>query len=220
MFGEEDESVPKVAIVRSDLLAIRRELSPERYFEHARDWCACVLAWYGLLRIGEYMDAGLRTRHVVVTDAGLDITIQFSKASRAPQTISIARNNGYACPRAAYLHYRGFLDLLGLAAHPDDALFVWRYDGSRRYPSYPMTSESFVAQVRSYIKAAYPHKDVSKYAGHSFRRGGATALIAAGATAAMVQAHGRWSSEAYRLYFDVRNNEEARMAATQMLARA
>ena len=83
LHGADHVSIPKVAITMDDLLAIRRQLDT-RYFEHARDWCACLIAFFGLLPIGEYMDAGLRVRHVRPEAASLEITVQYSKTCRSP----------------------------------------------------------------------------------------------------------------------------------------
>jgi hypothetical protein len=43
----------------------------------------------------------------------------------------------------------------------------------------------------------------AEYAGHSFRRGGATSLAAAGTADHLIQALGRWSSDCYRLYIEL-----------------
>ena len=42
-----------------------------------------------------------------------------------------------------------------------------------------------------------------EYAGHSFRRGGATSLAVAGTPEHLIQALGRWSSDCYRLYIEM-----------------
>lgn len=43
----------------------------------------------------------------------------------------------------------------------------------------------------------------AEYAGHSFRRGGASSLAAAGAPPHLIQALGRWTSDCYRLYIEL-----------------
>ena len=48
----------------NDLRAIRRELDLQ-YFEHARDWSACLIAFFSIPRINKYVAGGLRFSHVV-----------------------------------------------------------------------------------------------------------------------------------------------------------
>jgi hypothetical protein len=43
----------------------------------------------------------------------------------------------------------------------------------------------------------------AEYAGHSFRRGGATSLSAAGVADHLIQTMGRWASDCYRMYIDL-----------------
>jgi hypothetical protein len=214
IYGNRDVNMPKAALTPEDLTAIYRQLDT-RYFEHARDWCACLLAFFGLLRIGEYMGAGLRLGHVTPTRDGLDVTILCSKTSRAPHTLSISARSDHLCPQRAFRHYRDFIHRLGLPAGQDDALFVFRFDKQRHRP---MTGEQFIQLVRGYIAAALPDRDPSLYAGHSFRRGGASALILAGVPDAVVQAHGRWSSDTYKRYYDAAHSSAMRLAATRALA--
>ena len=216
LHGADNFSIPKVAITMDDLLAIRRQLDM-RYFEHARDWCACLIAFFGLLRIGEYMDAGLRVRHVRPEAASLEITVQYSKTCRSPAQVSVSARNDQLCPLRAFLHYRGFLARLGLATGPDSALFVFRFD-TRQHS--PMSGQQFIQLVRCHLAAAFPDSNVSGYAGHSCRRGGASALILAGVHADLVKSHGRWSSDTYLRYFDAAHSPAMRLAATHALASA
>ena len=61
-------------------------------------------------------------------------------------------------------------------------------------------------------------QDPTDYSGHSFRRGGTTALLLAGVPEATIAAHGRWKSLAYRGYFDVQHSVRLRLAATAQLS--
>ena len=200
----------------ADLTAIGRLLD-DRYFEHARDWCALLMAFFGLLRISEYMDAGLRVRHVRLTAAGLDVTVYKSKTAAAPHTISVSARSDSLCPERAFRRYADFLSRLGLSSKPDDALFLHRFDNQAVVP---MTSAQFIERLRSYIRSAFPNRDVSLYAGHSLRRGGATTLILAGVPAAVIKAHGRWASDTYERYYDDAHSQEVRLAATRALTGA
>ena len=93
----------KHALTLNDLLAFA-PLLDTRYFEHARDWCACLLAFFGLLRIGEYMDGRLHHRHIQITPHGVIITIAFSKTSNLPATVTIAQRDDRLCPASALAH--------------------------------------------------------------------------------------------------------------------
>jgi hypothetical protein len=216
LYGDNNVNTPKAALTVDDLVAIHSRLDT-RYFEHARDWCACLIAFFGLLRIGEYMDSGLHIRHVQASASSLDITIQFSKTSRAPVQIALSARPDALCPVRAFRHYREFLTRLRLPADPDSALFVYRFEAGHHRP---MTSSQFIHLVRSYILAAFPGRDITAYAGHSFRRGGTSALILAGVHADIIKAHGRWSSLAYQRYFDSAHSPAMRLAATRALAPA
>ena len=207
-------STPKVALTMDDLTAIHRGLDTAARFEHARDWCACLIAFFGLLRIGEYMDARLRHGHVLVAADSLSITVLYSKTSLAPQVVTVSARTDALCPVRAFLAYRAVLIRESLPIAGDDAVFVVRYAGNR---AGIMTQQQFILQVKAYLSAAFPHRDMDGYAGHSFRRGGATALLLAGVPANVVQAHGRWSSEAFRLYLDTVHSHHVRMAATRAL---
>ena len=63
---------------------------------------------------------------------------------------------------------------------------------------------------------AQPDCPSQRYAGHSFRRGGATALKLAGVADSDIQRHGRWKSNAYKLYFDA-DSPAFRLIATRAL---
>ena len=60
--------------------------------------------------------------------------------------------------------------------------------------------------------------DSTKYAAHSFRRGGATAAHAAGASEALIKALGDWRSNAYLRYIEI--DKEVRTIAANKLAEA
>ena len=197
-----------------DLTAIHRGLNTAARCEHSRDWCACLIAFFGLLRVGEYMDARLRHAHVLVAAGSLSITVLYSKTSLAPQIVTVSARTDALCPVRAFIAYRAFLAREALPVADNDPVFVVRYAGNR---AGPMTQQQFITQLKAYMTAAFPHRDMTRYAGHSFRRGGATALLLAGVPADIVQAHGRWSSEAFRLYLDTVHSHHVRLAATQAL---
>ena len=156
-------ATPKVALTMDDLAAIHRGLNTAVHFEHARDWSACLIAFFGLLRIGEYMDARLRHTHVLVAADSLSITVLYSKTSLAPQVVTVSARTDALCPVRAFLAYRAFLARERLPMAGDDAVFVVRYAGNR---TGIMTQQQFILQLKAYLLAAFPQRAMDGYAGH------------------------------------------------------
>jgi hypothetical protein len=213
-YGDDNFSAAKDALTLDDFRAFLSFLDT-RYFEHARDWCAFLLAFFGLLRINEYMNSGLRMRHVVITSYGIDVTVVRSKTSLISVTITLSARHDLFCPVRALSTYLSFFPALDLPRQADDPLFVTRMINGSTVT--PMSDSELIARLRSYIAAAFPHRDPTCYAGHSFRRGGASALHLAGVSAADLQRHGRWTSDAYRGYIDAVSNPAVRLRPTQTL---
>ncbi|KAK3249538.1 hypothetical protein CYMTET_41032 [Cymbomonas tetramitiformis] len=65
----------------------------------------------------------------------------------------------------------------------------------------PLTHSVFVAGFRKL--AARAGLDPAAFTGHSFRRGGATAAFKLQVQDALIQAHGDWASDCYKLYCDL-----------------
>ena len=80
-----------------------------------------------------------------------------------------------------------------------------------------MADTEFIAVIRGLLQRAYPGSDAAQYAGHSFRRGGTSALKLAGVSDSIIQQHGRWRSDVFRDYIDVEHNIALRLLATQSL---
>ena len=213
-FHADQVAKPKTAITMADLLAFHTLLDHST-FEGARNWCACTLAFFGLLRINEYTNGHLRHRHVQHTAAGVMLTIAYSKTSLPPARVDVASRTDVLCPSRALSQYLAFFSAYpGLPHNPDDALFI-----TRRIPAgfRPMSDMEFKAIVRSLLQRASPGCDLTQYAGHSFRRGGTSALKLAGVADSIIQLHGRWKFDAYRAYIDVDHSIALRLLATQAL---
>ena len=78
---------PRDPSLLTDLVAFHSALDL-RYFERARTWCAALLAFFGLLRIGEYCDGALLIGDVSAQPYGLDIVIRRSKTNPHADRIS------------------------------------------------------------------------------------------------------------------------------------
>jgi hypothetical protein len=208
-------STPKAALLLEDLRAFALHLDC-RYFEHARDWCACLLAFFGLLRIGEYMGGRLRRGDVQVAADCVNITITHSKTSSVSTVVSVAARSDSLCPLRALVDYLAFFPLLRLPQHDGSPLFLSRLRSNRPVIE-AMTEADFIASLRVLVRVALPGHDVKQYAGHSLRRGGTTALALAGVPAAHIQRHGRWTSDAYKAYIEYALSPAARLLATRAL---
>jgi hypothetical protein len=207
-------SIAKTPLTLADLVAFYSALD-RRYFEHARTWCAALLAFFGLLRIGEYCDGALLIGDVSSQPYGLDIVIRRSKTSSQPARISIAARPDALCPVAALRHYASFFPLLHIPSSPRDPLFVVRIHAGAKLEL--MKPQHFIEDIRALIRCLFPSRDVSGYAGHSFRRGGTTAMLQAGVSQVIVQRHGRWVSDAFKRYLDSISSPATRVMPTQAL---
>jgi hypothetical protein len=183
------------------LHAIRPHLDL-RVFADARDWCAALFAFFGLLRVKEYTCSGLLREHVSVHPWGISLAIPFSKTSLIPAAVAIIRRDDGLCPVAAHRAYTSLLPArLRKAAVP-----YFLHDDST---TAPLTDLTFIRHVRRWVRDLL-HASPAQYSGHSFRRGGTTALQMAGVPESTIASHGRWKSLAYRSYFDVQFNFASR----------
>lgn len=194
-FGLADHTVPKQAFTMQDLADIHARMQP-RSFADARDWSMLTVAFFGLLRISEYCDGGLRMENVALHDWGFKLTIPHSKTSTHPVDICVVARGDKddLCPARALRAYLALIHPLHLRS-PLTPLFL-------KHPlmSAGVTAESFTQRI--HVFAAVLGKNSKLYAGHSLRRGGATALYIAGVPEAIIQQHGRWKSLAVRGYLE------------------
>ena len=213
-FHADQVAQPKRAITLADLRAIH-SLIDHTTFEGARNWCACLLAFFGLLRINEYANGGLKHRHVQLTTTGVAVTVPYSKTSLQPTRVDLAARADLLCPSQALSAYLAFFARFpALPQRPGSSLFITRRSHTDYYD---MTDTEFIAVVRDLLQRAYPLFDAAQYAGHSFRRGGTSALKQWGAADSTIQQHGRWKSDVYRHYIDVDHNLAVRLQATQSI---
>jgi hypothetical protein len=207
--GDTNFSEPAKAITIADLRTVHASLNLST-FADARDWCASLFAFFGLLRIKEYTCAGLLVRHVTHELWGINLALPFSKTSLIPTAIAIVRRDDALCPVAAYLAYTALLPASSRQPHLPFFLHHARSDT-------PLTDSTFIRHVRQWVSHLL-RQEPDEYSGHSFRRGGTTALQLAGVPEATIAAHGRWKSLAYRGYFDIQNNLRLRLTATAQLS--
>jgi hypothetical protein len=200
------ESVKSISLDMLWALRVHVDLAS---FADARDWCASLLAFFGLLRIKEYTCAGLLAQDVAVEPWGVSLSLPFSKTSLIPTVISIIRRDDALCPVAAS---RAYLRLVPAQFKSPGQPFFLATPSSAS----PLSDLTFIRNVRRWIRAVF-QDDPLLYSGHSFRRGGTTALQIAGVPESTIAKHGRWKSLAYRGYFDVQHDLHLRLTATAQL---
>ena len=141
---------------------------------------------------------------------GISLAIPFSKTALVPTAVAIVRRDDDLCPVAAHRAYTRLLPArLRRVGTP--------YFLHNSSTTAPLTDITFIRHVRRWVRDCL-HQPPSDYSGHSFRRGGTTALQIAGVPESMIASHGRWKSLAYRSYFDVQFNLHLRLAATAQLS--
>lgn len=171
---------------------------------------AMWLGTCGLLRSGEFALSGrssrcLRRSDLVFLDAAqhrltapedwpraacMRVHLAASKTDPFRHGVDVLVSNAHA--RRAMTEY---MQTRNIGAD-DAALFVGG-DGNA-----PLTVAELLKHTRALLAAA-GIADASKYAGHSFRRGGATSLHYAGVPDSLIRVMGRWRSFTFARYIDV-----------------
>ena len=154
---------------------------------------ALSLAFFGLLRVSEYTSPGenlwLPDATLSIHDVGVDwvrqvvmVRLKVSKTDpfRSGVTVRVCATGSEVCPYASMVRY------LGVRGPGVGPLFRFR-DGR-------FLSRGHVAGV---LQRFLPHYQVNT---HSLRKGGATALAHLGVPPYVIQALGRWASDAYLTY--------------------
>ena len=208
-FGDTNYSEPARGFTLDDLRAIRSQVDLT-VFADARDWCAALFAFFGLLRIKEYTCSGLLREQVTAHPWGISLAIPFSKTALISTSVAIIRRDDELCPIAAHRAYTRLLPsrLRGVGV----PYFLHSSSAAT-----PLTDTTFIRHVRRWVRDCL-HRSPAEYSGHSFRRGGTTALQMAGVPESTIASHGRWKSLAYRSYFDIQFNLQLRLAATAQLS--
>ena len=178
-------------------------------FSGAREWAAYVMSFFALLRRSEIIDVRLKFHHIVVHSTGMSITVPYSKTNLQPHVVHLCARNDYLCPVLAYTHYRSFIptQLQAILSCP---VFL-----STAATTKEVDHRSMSATLKQRLNAI--QLDSTLYGWHSFRRGGTTAMFAAGVAETLIQSHGRWASFTYRMYLDTTVSLEHALLPTQML---
>ena len=205
LFG--DETSQKLAVTPELLLNFCCFINPSD-FCGVMLWGSFLVAFFGLFRkdnitVGKASAFNPRANLTVgdFTDDGEDViwvrvnhskVIQFGQ--RSHWVPLVAMEDHPLCPVSAV---RKVLALhASMGSSPDAPMFLWRRGNSRKVS--PMTHSVFVGEFKSLVTRV--GLDWKAYAGHSFRRGGATYCFNLGVCPDLIKMLGDWKSDAYLLY--------------------
>ena len=115
----------------------------------------------------------------------------------------------FLCPVHAFIHYHSFIPI-SLRSIRTCPVFL-----SSSQTTKVVDHRSMSATLKS--RLASIGVDPSHYGWHSWRRGGTTAMFAAGVAETLIQSHGRWASLTYRMYLDTTVSLQHALLPTQIL---
>src|ERR1700680_1951716 len=188
------DRVQNIALDHSQLATMKPFITSDP--DGAMLWAAMTVAVTGLLRSGEFTSvrgrSSLRMNALRIDKqkSSMALTRPRDKTTSSPVHIHIAATHTATCPVDAMVRYLAYwCDI------PSDApLFEW--SNGR-----PLSQRSLVVNMHRLLTAAgIPNSE--QYTGHSFRRGGATALANSHTSMHVLKKAGRWSSNAAQLYID------------------
>jgi hypothetical protein len=187
-------TVRKRALTIDDLRLVVDHYQTSRHHDDLLFVAMIMTGFFGLLRLGEMTfpdDSSLRnwkkvTRRntVKVSDSHYEFLLPGHKADRffeGNKIIIMAQRFGLH-PKLHFSHYLTSRDLL----HPIASPFWLTAAGT------VPTRSFFISRLRLFFQ--------SDVAGQSMRAGGATALAEHGVSPSIIQAAGRWASEAFLVY--------------------
>eukprot|EP00794_Sanderia_malayensis_P020700 gene20700-biopygen17087 len=191
-------SKQKMPITPVVLTLIRSQLDLS-VFDDIMLWAACLTAFFGFLRASEFTvppEGFLAARHLTVADIttndGLHpdrifMNLKFSKTDQFGKGCSIVltKSGNTLCPVLALFHYP---HVRGSAHGP---LFHWE-----NYS--PLTKGTLNTRLQHVLRLCGWPKTFTL---HSFRVGAATTAASLGFPDYLIKALGRWSSDAYQVYY-------------------
>ena len=198
-----DKVTPKLPITPGILLDIFKLLDLSLPL-HLMFWAAALTAFFGMLCKSNLFppQSGYDpTKHLSRSDfyphgGGLDLHLKWSKtiqfADRVHQVLLPLVHQSHLCPVTALL-----LLFSKFPVSPNEPAFSFKVMGKLSVLSYP----HFIRLLRGFLsRLGVPG---SKYAGHSFRRGGASWAFTCGARTELIKHQGDWKSSAYLRYLDL-----------------
>ena len=197
----------RLALGHEQLMAMKPFIRNEP--DDAMIWAAMTVAVAGLLRSGEFTSARgmeslrMSALHIDKQRSSMSITLPRDKTSSSPVPIHIAATGTPTCPVDAMVSYLSFWTNIS----PESPLFEWSN-------GHALTQRSLVINMQRLLTAAGV-PNANQYTGHSFSRGGATALANSNTSMHIIQKAGRWTSNAAQRYIDTSASD---VAAAQVRA--
>lgn len=188
-----DTPAPKLAFLFEFFAHIHSLM--EDTFIDKRDWAMLLLSFFGLFRKSEVV--AIFWGQIIDIAGGMKVLVAESKTDPFGKGmyVHIAERDDIYCPKKALREMAKFVPPAQLVPSTPVFLASPKSAGAK----FTLLSKSaFVKRVKFWVeKIGLNPKD---FAGHSLRRGGATALLRAGVPPDRIQLQGRWKSDAYRLY--------------------
>lgn len=165
-------------------------------------WAAALLLFFGLLRRNNALcspstfdpEGSLRRQDISVHEWGMLVRIRRTKTIQNKERclmIPLPRMPSHRlCPVQAIFHAFS----LTPGAPSDGPAFVLPCAAGFR----PLSPAAFVSRIRSLVSLC--GEDSTRYAGHSFRRGGASWAYSSGVPVDTIRILGDWRSQAYTAY--------------------
>lgn len=219
----------EMLIVREQMMRDWRDDRTERHRRQLRNWCYCLLAFVGLFRPGELVDLewtsvklGWKTgpgNHTVELDFGAQPGAKIELAHAHFYIIKSKTDRaakGQHVKIAAGQHH-GLLDcpiqlLLKMYAHKRGN-YVFE-ELRERYPPAKLTDDTFRNALDNALReGGITEARRARLSLHSFRRGGATAAAACGASIREIKALGRWRSDVAYIYALISDQQAMRVTA-------
>ncbi len=204
------QKLPVTTALLSQMTSVLTSHYNDRLF-----FAVACLATYGLLRLGEVLPQRptpgvpiLRISDLRLTPTGFQLFIKKSKTDRMGNGhwAQFFSNGTPSCPFAAVIS--NYFVVFRKSALPSDPLFVLQ-DGVSE------PSKVFIInKLKDTIRLL--GLDPLQFSGHSFRRGGATSMAAAGVPDYIIKHVGRWKSDVYQIYTHV--TQDNLVNASQQMA--
>ena len=180
-----------------------------------RDATAMVLAFWSLLRAGEYTynpkpeapweETPVLTRGFVTPDEdGLSVFLAKSKVDQRWRgvTLPVGRRGDDVCPQFWVQRWKDATNIL----RDDDPLFCNVHGplDMVNFPVTPLTYQNFASRFKDHCRRALGPEAAEHLSTHSLRAGGATWMLDNGVAKETVKRLGRWKSKAWKRYYRLR----------------
>lgn len=188
------------------ILAQLYELMDFSVIEHIVMWCLFLFLFFLFSRKSQFMCQNLsdphrvkvvKRGHIYVHEGSLCVKFVWTKTRQSggdPLVVPLAPIPGSKlCPVSAYINM-----IKSVPASCLSPAFI--LPSSTGLGPHPVLYDRFHIVLREFVSVL--GLDPRNYSSHSFRRGGASFAFSVGVPGELIQRHGDWRSDAYKLYLD------------------